>query len=876
MTLELRELTVHNIRSYPHGAVRFGPGTSLIVGDVGSGKTSLLYAVEMALFGFAEVDAAHLIRHRAAEAEVRLVLGDDEHRYEFYRKFRRVAIRGRDTFKPLESSYARDGARVKYSATELRQRAIDLLGFPDNPNPVAHSDLWRWAVYVPQEKMREILGSAPQERLETIRKALGLEQYRLAAENAQTLTRELQSRAAVRESASDQLRMKAEEAPQWRRALAERQAGLASAREEMTMLKAALDASLAALSHLEAEGLRLREGEVEIDRLRGELARAKARAAERQQLLSDRTLELEQLRASASTLEAARGRLVAQSRSLEVDRGRLAAWRTEIERLNSGLGEAAKLDSDLAVAGQAESSATDQQYRAEARHRESVKVLKEVEAEAPAKEPPRPTARSVEEIDQALGSLEERSRTAGEELARLSLEADELEAMARTGSCPRCGQPVTAETASGHLEELRAARERRATDVAALDLQRAAVTEERRARVRYDRNYDRWRDAERRRTEARERLRLDEEELGGAQVALAQVRGEKAVLLAAREKLPPWAELKDEALGRLRALETKLASEDEEVRDRQREVDLLGAGQQRIPTLEAEVDRARKDATESRDHTTRLEEQANGLERQLARQADLGARLEVARSTRNETRSAFESAGLRLGHLESSVGEAEREIVEAEAAALERDRRMAEAAHVLALARWLSGPFREALEHLERRVLSRARGQFDRALARNFSTLIEDPALLARCDAAFSPEIEIDGEWTPAEALSGGERTALALAYRLALGEVVRSAGQLKLTTLILDEPTDGFSPEQVLRMGDLLEELAIRQVVLVSHEAALASVADRVVRVRKADGQSVIEDDGRPGPGAPTPLAASRTGRTRRRRTVTLDGPSA
>jgi exonuclease SbcC len=87
--------------------------------------------------------------------------------------------------------------------------------------------------------------------------------------------------------------------------------------------------------------------------------------------------------------------------------------------------------------------------------------------------------------------------------------------------------------------------------------------------------------------------------------------------------------------------------------------------------------------------------------------------------------------------------------------------------------------------------------------------------------------------------------------------------GSLHLDTILLDEPTDGFSPEQVLRMGELLEELALPQVILVSHESQLAAVADRVVRVRKVDGKSTLEtrvpgDGESPGGGeTPAPPAA-------------------
>ncbi len=66
-------------------------------------------------------------------------------------------------------------------------------------------------------------------------------------------------------------------------------------------------------------------------------------------------------------------------------------------------------------------------------------------------------------------------------------------------------------------------------------------------------------------------------------------------------------------------------------------------------------------------------------------------------------------------------------------------------------------------------------------------------------------KFEIDYEF-----LSGGERTAVALAYRLSLTQVLNSFLS-KIRTkevVILDEPTDGFSSEQIDKMRDLFEQL--------------------------------------------------------------------
>ncbi len=98
--MRVSRIRVRNIRSYLEASLELAPGTTLLVGDVGAGKTSLLYAVEMALFGTAEIEATFLVRHGASEAEVEVTLEDGEHRYQILRSFRRVRRKGKETFEP--------------------------------------------------------------------------------------------------------------------------------------------------------------------------------------------------------------------------------------------------------------------------------------------------------------------------------------------------------------------------------------------------------------------------------------------------------------------------------------------------------------------------------------------------------------------------------------------------------------------------------------------------------------------------------------------------------------------------------------------------------------------------------------------------------
>jgi len=155
---------------------------------------------------------------------------------------------------------------------------------------------------------------------------------------------------------------------------------------------------------------------------------------------------------------------------------------------------------------------------------------------------------------------------------------------------------------------------------------------------------------------------------------------------------------------------------------------------------------------------------------------------------------------------------------------------------------WLKGYFAETVANIERVVLTSFQQQFDQFFQRWFGILVEDATKLARIDETFTPLAKQDGDEQALKNLSGGERTSIALAYRLALNMTVRKASALlQSDLLILDEPTDGFSKELLVKVGDVLSELECPQVILVSHEKELESFANQVLHVSKFDGVSTV-----------------------------------
>lgn len=854
-----------------------------MAGDVGSGKTSLLYGIEMALFGFAEVDAAFLVRHLAKEAEVRLLLEDATHRYELTRRFTRRSRRGKDVFELEENAFAVDGAKRTYSTTELRQRAIDLLGFPDNPNPRAHSDLWRWAVYIPQERMREVLDQKPEDRLETVRKALGLEQYRTAADNALEVASDLRRTAVAREDEVQALGHWAEERPRWIEVKEARRREIIASLPVSEQLRSRLADLEREAALIEAERRAIAEEEREGKALSEELAHLARRITELVRTTAGRTAEIERLRAEAANVPSPTERLATLRETEAATLQERDALRHRHRVLEDARRTLAGAEAELDAARRAEASATDDQGRAQAERGEAEALLETLAREGPLREPPAPTSRSIGEIDRTLADAQSAIDRTHAEVVRLEVELKETDELLRAGVCPRCHQAVAEGAFSSHREESARALAERRGELARVEAERDRLKEERSARERYERDRDRFVQVEARRDMVRKNLAtLDGRLSGMAQMLDDRRRALGAVTARAAAAATDAAGFPDVERD-LTRIERKLDELAREVEAMLTSVERARSASDRVALLMGEAEREQRAMEEAAQRraalTHRLSEIAKRTPRgpELAQQSD-----EIARE-RTRITSELEVSGRRIAHLESQEEEAVRRIAEADQGIAERGRVSAIVAHHRALAQWLSGPFRESVLTLEHRLLARAQDDFDRSFSRYFATLIEDPALVARCDVAFTPLVEIDGEWTPPEALSGGERTALALAYRLALGQVVRSAGRLKLDTIILDEPTDGFSPEQVSRMGELLDEIGLPQVVLVSHEGSLASVADRIVRVHKDDGVSAAEPDERdPRPRsdaavreAGAPAASPLTPRRRRSRSPRLDDSS-
>ncbi len=168
----------------------------------------------------------------------------------------------------------------------------------------------------------------------------------------------------------------------------------------------------------------------------------------------------------------------------------------------------------------------------------------------------------------------------------------------------------------------------------------------------------------------------------------------------------------------------------------------------------------------------------------------------------------------------------------------EKEKALVELNSLLEMEEWLSNDFSNLILFAEKNIMFSLRREFSRLFNKWFETLTTD-SFSSHLDENFTPVI-MQGEYElDYSFLSGGERTAIALAYRLALNQIINSIfSRIKTRNLvILDEPTDGFSDQQLDKVRDVLQELDVEQLILVSHEPKIESFVDNVIRLKKEHG---------------------------------------
>ena len=152
------------------------------------------------------------------------------------------------------------------------------------------------------------------------------------------------------------------------------------------------------------------------------------------------------------------------------------------------------------------------------------------------------------------------------------------------------------------------------------------------------------------------------------------------------------------------------------------------------------------------------------------------------------------------------------------------------------LHQYINDMFISLMDLIENQVLLKVHSDFNILFQKWFDVIINNEDIKVTLDKEFTPLILQNEHEIEYLNLSGGEKTSVALAYRLSLNQIINNLiTNIKTKDLIiLDEPTDGFSYEQLDRIKLVLDELKVKQIILVSHEPKIESFVEHVIKLEK------------------------------------------
>ncbi len=796
----IRRIHLHNIRSYVDEEIKLDTGTVLFEGDIGSGKSSILMAIEFALFGTSEREFySRLLRKGAKEGWVEIEFEHDGNIYAVYRSLEKGK---KDSIRSGESYIVTPEGKMFLSPLEIKSKILGLMGVEVSSRKKKTLPIVKYAIYTPQEMMKEILMGDPEERKRVIRRIFRVDEYEVAREHAKQISSMLRFEIRALEGKREELERKEKDYEEERDSIAEIKKEIERLERKRREKKAEVEKLKEGLEKLKHKRKEHEELTREIERLRAQL----------RENLKERERELEELKELNKAEERVKA-LENDAKKYEELKKEIDKMRDKIELLHQLEKEERGLTGELKHMDELKSRRNELTEKIENTRKDIEKLRSTIKREE--------VERRRSEIEEKLRALQ---KTLGGVESKIRELEGELEEFSKLGAvCPKCKRPLTEEYkrelimgTTKELEEKKKKRESLIRKIETLRNRRDAVDEELR----------RIQAMERKIAALEGEMRQYEEELKTVESALQRIEEEIVKLERVRrniEELRDFEERYRTAERERKALEPTWR----EYTTLQGKLEKKEAVERSLKKREARIEKIRSDMEEKEKHVKAL-----GYSEGEYRRVEDAYRNAYGEYGKIETR--IEGMQKNLEEAENRCQELEREI--------ERLRGEVERSEGLKrIKEWLDRDFQNALQEIEIQRMYLINEEFRTLFESWFRELMGESEYEATIDENFEPKITYEKYDMPIGSLSGGERTSVALAYRLALNTMVKRTLGLRTNILILDEPTDGFSKDQLYKLKDVFEKMETDQIIIVTHEKELINIADRVYHVEKVNGESRV-----------------------------------
>ncbi len=802
----LNSLIIDNIRSYEHEEVEFPLGISLFEGDIGSGKSTVLMAIEFALFGLGSQKAESLLAKKSELGSVILDFSVDGEKYEIKRTLLRKSSGVNQD--PKNSWIKIDGEKEPLSPSELKQRVLQILKFNEPADPKAESKIFRYAIFTPQEAMKEVLFDS-KKRLETIRKAFGIEDYSIAESNAREVLTEIKTKSAVlREKFSDIASLESE-INESKGIVSKLESEISQKQDWHKVLEKNESKKMQELKELQAKNNDKVKLELNKENLEEKIEDGKARIVTIEQKFADYEIELKENNEKLEKL-------------LEIKKPETAK---SIPDIISEIKKFQKINDDMIKSKSEKNSIHQDVTRLKEKFGDKIDsekksientlngLLQEKES----------LEKFTDEIKEKLEKINEQKIQ--KETLKGSLEKEISKFSQLGNTCPTCKQEIT----DKHHHSLV---DKKKKKVKSLEIELQSIT-------------DSFFKSNSKSKEIQSKIESYGQEISQIQGIIPGI--EEFKVKSARENQLE-NEIK-ELEGKLQDSEFKGENPVEYLTDLKDRVMLFKSVADQIQQIIKAKQKGEKIIVDHQQEvnsiTSQISEREAELE-QIQKELDSFEDSETSVTSKEDEldllRKDITQVSSTIAALLENLKNQNEKIKEHESKITESRKYETKYKKFVQFQQWLEAFFIPTISQIEKQVLLSILQNFNETYTRWYSILVEDPTKESRIDENFTPIVNQDGFDQEIGYLSGGEKTSIALAYRLTLNSLMRKETEsMKSNLLILDEPTDGFSKNQLGKIRELLDELKSEQIVLVSHEKELETYVDNIFQISKENGLSKI-----------------------------------
>lgn len=800
----LNSLIIDNIRSYEHEEIEFPRGISLFEGDIGSGKSTVLMAIEFALFGLGSQKAESLLSKKYESGSVILDFSVDGEKYEI----KRTLVRKNSGVNqdPKNSWIKIAGEKELLSPSELKQRVLQVLKFNEPADPKAESKIFRYAIFTPQEAMKEVLFDS-RRRLETIRKAFGIEDYSIAHSNAREVLTEIKSKSAVlKERFSDITQLESEIAES-KECISKLELEIFQNEKDNTILKVDERKKVLELKELQSRNNDLVKLESRKENLKEKIETGKSRINSIEHEFADNEMELKEDNEKLEKLleikkpETTKSipEIIKEIKKFQEINNELIKLKSEkeslsddISRLKEKFGE--KINSDL---------------------NSMQNTLNDLQGEKES------LAKFADEIDEKLDKV--KGQQVQKQTLKESLEKEIAKFSQLGNACPTCKQEIT----EGHHHSLVGEKQK---EVESLKTELKSIT-------------DYFFESNSKSKEIQNQLKMYEKEIVETQRIIPGIDEykTKSVRLQQLDTESLEKEFQDSKFEGKNPVEYYTELKDnlikfENVTD---QIKQIIESKQKV---ERTIVNYKKEVDEILTQISDAEIEMKQIHKELESFGNLGLNVSVKEGELNSLRRKIMEKVSKIAASTENIKNQTEKINQNESKIIQSKKWKSKYKKFDQFQQWLEIFFIPTISQIEKQVLLSILQNFNETYRRWYSILVEDPTKESRIDEDFTPIVNQDGYDQEIGYLSGGEKTSIALAYRLTLNSLMRKETEsMKSNLLILDEPTDGFSKNQLGKIREVLDELKSEQIILVSHEKELEAYVDNIFQISKQDGMSKV-----------------------------------